>query len=136
VKAGDPYSYQIKETIEAVMDARGRDLPYHQSYQSKVGPVKWLTPSTPDKLAELGAGGIDTLLVVPIAFVTDHIETLHELDIELREVAEHNAIHKYEVMYALNDSPDFIAALADVIGARYAIELMRERERTTSQSNA
>jgi ferrochelatase len=134
VKAGDPYSYQIRATIEAVMDERGRDLPYHQSFQSKVGPVQWLTPSTQDKLAELGASGIRNLLVVPIAFVTDHIETLHELDIELREVAEHNGVHRYEVMYALNDSPDFIAALADVIQERYAPEL--EGARASTQSNA
>jgi ferrochelatase len=134
VKAGDPYSYQIRATIEAVMDERGRDLPYHQSFQSKVGPVQWLTPSTQDKLAELGASGIRNLLVVPIAFVTDHIETLHELDIELREVAEHAGIHKYQVMYALNDSPDFIGALADVVQARYAVELMRAREAATSNA--
>jgi ferrochelatase len=136
VKAGDPYSHQIRATIEAVMEARGRDLPYHQSYQSRVGPVKWLTPSTQDKLAELGTAGVRSLLVVPIAFVTDHIETLHELDIELREVAHHNSIEKYEVMYALNDSREFIGALADVIQARYAIELMREGEETPSRSNA
>jgi protoporphyrin/coproporphyrin ferrochelatase len=136
VEAGDPYSFQIRATIEAVMEQRGRDLPYHQSYQSRVGPVKWLTPSTQDKLAELGRNGVRNLLVVPIAFVTDHIETLHELDIELREVAEHAGIHKYEVMLALNDSPEFIGALADVIQARYAIDMMRERAVMASEANA
>ena len=136
VVAGDPYSFQIRETIEAVMSARGRDLPYHQSYQSRVGPVKWLEPYTQDKLAELGAAGVRKLLVVPVAFVTDHIETLHELDIELREVAEHNGIEKYEVMYALNDSPEFIGALADVIQARYAIDMLRSHGAVAVESNA
>lgn len=136
VEAGDPYSYQIRATIEAVMDARGRDLPYHQSFQSRVGPVRWLQPYTQDKLAELGAAGVRSLLVVPVAFVTDHIETLHELDIELREVAEHAGITHYEVMLALNDGPEFIAALADVIQARYAIDMMREGERRGLEPHA
>lgn len=135
VVAGDPYSHQIRATVRAVMDARGNDLPYHESFQSRVGPVKWLEPYTQDKLAELGASGVKTLLVVPVAFVTDHIETLHELDIELREVAEHNGIHKYEVMYALNDGAPFIAALADLVQARYAIGMMREKELET-EANA
>jgi ferrochelatase len=129
VEAGDPYSQQIRATVEAVMDARGRDLPYHLSFQSRVGPVKWLQPSTHDTLERLGAEGVRSLLVVPIAFVTDHIETLHELDIELREVAEHAGIQRYRVMYALNDSPEYIGAMADVISARYA---PRDSNRTHS----
>lgn len=123
VEAGDPYSKQIAATVEAVMDARGRDYPYHLSFQSRVGPVRWLEPYTQDALAKLGADGVRSLLVVPIAFVTDHIETLHELGMELREVAEHAGIEKYEVMYALNDSPAFIAALADLVEARYVREI-------------
>ena len=122
VQAGDPYSVQIAATVEAVMRARGHDLPHSTSFQSRVGPVKWLEPYTQDALARLGAEGVRSLLVVPVAFVTDHIETLHELDIELREVAEHAGIHKYEVMYALNDSPLFIAALADLVAGRYRFE--------------
>jgi ferrochelatase len=119
VETGDPYSPQIDVTIAAVMAARGNDYPWHQSFQSRVGPVRWLEPYTQDKLAELGKEGVDTLLVIPVAFVTDHIETLHELDIELREVAEHAGIRRYEVMYALNATPLFIAALADVVEERY-----------------
>ncbi|MBC8145769.1 MAG: ferrochelatase [bacterium] len=136
VYAGDPYSHQIRATVRAVMDARGNDLAYHESFQSRVGPVKWLEPYTQDKLAELGAKGVRTLLVVPVAFVTDHIETLHELDIELREVAEHAGITKYEVMYALNDGAGFIGALADVVQARYAIDLMRANDVATMETHA
>lgn len=128
VQAGDPYSVQIAATVEAVMRARGHDLPHSTSFQSRVGPVKWLEPYTQDALARLGAEGVRSLLVVPVAFVTDHIETLHELDIELREVAEHAGIHKYEVMYALNDSPLFIAALADLVADRYRFELHSRQE--------
>ncbi len=128
VQAGDPYSVQIAATVEAVMRARKHDLPHSTSFQSRVGPVKWLEPYTQDALARLGSEGVRSLLVVPVAFVTDHIETLHELDIELREVAEHAGIHKYEVMYALNDSPLFIAALADLVADRYRLELHSRQE--------
>jgi ferrochelatase len=123
VEAGDPYSAQIAATVEDVMAARGYDYPHHLSFQSRVGPVKWLEPYTQDALAKLGAEGVRNLLVVPVAFVTDHIETLHELDIELREEAEKAGIHKYEVMFALNDTPMFIAALADLIEERYMREM-------------
>ncbi len=120
VEAGDPYSHHIRETVQAVMDIRGYDHPHHLSFQSRVGPVKWLEPYTQDALRRLGGEGVRSLLIVPIAFVTDHIETLHEIDIELREVAEEAGIHKYEVMYALNDTPTFIASLADVVEERMA----------------
>lgn len=123
VEAGDPYSGQIAETVQAVMELRGHDYPHSISFQSRVGPVKWLEPYTQDALARLASEGVRRVLVVPVAFVTDHIETLHELDMELREVAEHAGIHKYEVMYALNDSPVFIAALADLVEARFSQEL-------------
>ncbi|MDB5035822.1 MAG: Ferrochelatase [Chlorobi bacterium] len=126
VQAGDPYSKQIAATVDAVMALRGGDYPHHLSFQSRVGPVKWLEPYTQDALARLGAEGVKSLLIVPIAFVTDHIETLHELGMELREVAEKAGIHKYEVMYALNDTPTFIAALADLVEARYRDELPLE----------
>lgn len=120
VEAGDPYSHQIRATVDAVMKARGNDHPHHLSFQSRVGPVKWLEPYTQDALKRLVGEGVRSLLVVPIAFVTDHIETLHEIDIELRHVAEEAGIHKYEVMYALNDTPAFIASLADLVEERMA----------------
>lgn len=118
VKAGDPYSHQIRATVEAVMAMRGHDYPHHLSFQSRVGPVKWLEPYTQDAVARLGAEGVRSLLVVPVAFVTDHIETLHEIDIELREEAHHAGIRKYETMFALNATPMFIEALADVVEER------------------
>ncbi|MCC7437330.1 MAG: ferrochelatase [Armatimonadetes bacterium] len=126
VETGDPYSGQIRKTVELVMQLRGNDYPHHLSFQSRVGPVEWLQPYTQDKLAELGKSGVKSLLVVPVAFVTDHIETLHEIDIELREEAEHAGIEKYEVMYALNAEPPFIAALADVVEARYVGRMKSE----------
>ncbi len=114
---GDPYPIHIRETMEAVMDVRGREIPYSLAYQSKVGPKQWLTPSTENTLKEFGANGMKKLFIVPIAFVSDHIETSHELDIELREIAEHAGIQEYEVMEGLNDSPIFIKALSDMVDA-------------------
>lgn len=124
VLAGDPYSLQIRATVQAVMQARNHDRPWHLSFQSRVGPVKWLEPSTVDMIGRLGGEGVRSLLVVPIAFVTDHIETLHELGIELREIAEKAGIHSYHVMLPLNDNPDYVGAMADIIQARYARDLI------------
>ena len=114
VQAGDPYSYHIEETMEALMKLRGHDLPYQLSYQSKVGPKKWLEPATTKTITELGQQGVTDLLIVPIAFVSDHIETLHELDIEERHNAHQNGIKNYVVMEGLNASPAFIKCLADL----------------------
>jgi len=114
VERGDPYAAQIRETMERVMAERGYDKHYTLSFQSKVGPKKWLTPSTHDTLIELGKLGITDMLVIPIAFVSDHIETLHELNIEERVTAEGAGIKHYRVMKGLNDHSLFIECLADV----------------------
>lgn len=114
VERGDPYSHHIQETMEALMELRARDLEYQLAYQSKVGPKKWLEPSTTKTITALGQQGVKDLLVVPIAFVSDHIETLHELDIEERHNAESNGITNYVVMEGLNSSSLFIKALADL----------------------
>ncbi len=114
VERGDPYSAQIRETMELVMASRGYDKHYTLSFQSKVGPKKWLTPSTHETLGKLGVLGITDMLVIPIAFVSDHIETLHELNIEERVTAEGAGIKHYRIMKGLNDHPLFIECLADV----------------------
>jgi protoporphyrin/coproporphyrin ferrochelatase len=114
MEAGDPYAFQIRETVEAVMALRGHDHSYTLAFQSKVGPKQWLTPSTPETLSAVSAVGIKDILVIPIAFVSDHIETLHELEIELREEAEHLGVRDFVVMRGLNDSPLFIETLADI----------------------
>nr|BCX00690.1 MAG: ferrochelatase [Bacteroidota bacterium] len=115
VRRGDPYSHQVRATVEAVMRLRGYDRPYHLAFQSKVGPARWLEPSTPDTIHRLARSGVQSVLVVPVAFVTDHIETSHELDIEIRAEAERAGIRHYVVMRALNDHPHFIEALAEQV---------------------
>jgi len=111
VKNGDPYSHHIKETVDKVMEERKFSHPHHLCYQSKVGPVKWLTPATDTMIEDLSNQGKKHLLIIPISFVSDHVETLFELDIEYRHVADKWNIENYIVMEGLNDSQLFIEAL-------------------------
>lgn len=117
----DPYCCLINSSVDRVMTLRGYDRPYHVSFQSKVGPGEWLTPSTPEKLEELAAEGHDAVLVVPIAFVTDHVETSFELDIEVREEAIEAGIEHYEVTSGLNCHPLFIESLAEAAMAQVVL---------------
>ena len=84
-------------------------------YQSKVGPVKWLEPSTDQMIKKLSSEGNKHLLIIPISFVSDHVETLFELDIEYRKVADEAGIKNYIVMEGLNDSGHFITALKELV---------------------
>ncbi len=115
LKKGDPYSQQIKATVNAVMKARNYSHAFHQCFQSKVGPMKWLEPATDTMIEELSSAGKKNLLIIPISFVSDHVETLFELDIEYRHVADNCGIENYIVMKGLNDSQLFIDALAELV---------------------
>jgi ferrochelatase len=115
VKKGDPYSYQIKETVDAVMNSRKFSHQHHLCYQSKVGPMKWLEPATDTMIKELAKNGNKHLLIIPISFVSDHIETLYELNIEYRHVANEFGIENYIVMQGLNDSQLYINALVELV---------------------
>src|SRR5690606_22844503 len=121
-KRRDPYCCLIHATVQEVMNVRAEkeQRPFHVAFQSKVGPAEWLTPSTPDKLEELASQGYTAVLIVPVAFVTDHVETAYELDIEVREEAEHFGIEHYEVTSGLNCHPLFIEALAESVAAQVA----------------
>jgi ferrochelatase len=115
VKEGDPYKYHIENTVSAVVNRAQFSQRYHLSYQSKVGPQRWLEPKTPDVIEKLAGEGVKYLLIVPIAFVSDHLETLYEIGIEFRYLAKRYGIEQFEVMPALNDSPKFISALKDLV---------------------
>jgi ferrochelatase len=112
IERGDPYQRQIEETV-ALVRARGGWANEHRlCYQSKVGASSWLQPSLRTTVRELGASGVEEVCVVPISFVSDHVETLGEIDHEARELAAACGIRRFELMDGLNDSPTFIAALA------------------------
>ena len=118
VKKGDPYGFHIKDTIDGVMKMRNYSHKYHQCYQSKVGPAKWLEPATDTMIEDVASQGKKHLLIIPISFVSDHVETSFELDIEYRHVADKVRIENYIVMKGLNDSQLFIDALYDLVTER------------------
>ncbi|MFH1025450.1 MAG: ferrochelatase, partial [Nitrospirota bacterium] len=105
----------VDQTLATIREIE-KQLPirWHLSYQSKSGPVKWLEPSTDDKLEELARDGIKNVLVVPISFVSDHIETLYEIDILYKNLAGKLNINLKRTE-ALNTHPKFIGALQDIV---------------------
>jgi protoporphyrin/coproporphyrin ferrochelatase len=114
-EAGDPYQREIEECTALIMQTLNRSNAHTLAYQSRVGPVEWLKPYTEDAIAELAATGVQNLLVVPISFVSEHIETLQEIDMEYREIAEEAGIHEFHRVPALNTHPVFIEDLADMV---------------------
>jgi len=120
VAKGDPYTRQIEETVNAIMKLRNYRETHWLGYQSRVGPSKWTQPNTEELVLRLIDYGIKHMVLIPVAFVTDHIETAHELDIELREVIEEEKkyVEKMVVTRGLNDHPDFLAALEDEISQK------------------
>jgi len=114
VKKGDPYAYQIECTARAIISALGEEnLDFSICFQSRATPQKWLEPST-EMTLEKAAKDKTTVLVVPIAFVSDHSETLVELDVEYRDIALKLGVPGYFRVSAQNSDPDFIEALAGI----------------------
>ncbi|WP_267383479.1 ferrochelatase [Cyanobacterium sp. uoEpiScrs1] len=114
-KAGDPYQVEIEACTHLIMKTLNRPNDFTLAYQSRVGPVEWLRPYTEDSLKELGKKGVKDLLVVPVSFVSEHIETLQEIDIEYREVAKRAGIENFYRVPALNTHPIFIDSLAQLV---------------------
>jgi ferrochelatase len=114
-EAGDPYQQEIEDCTALIMQNLNRPNPYTLAYQSRVGPVEWLKPYTEDALQELAAQGVEDLVVVPISFVSEHIETLEEIDIEYRHLAEEAGIQNFKRVPALNTHPVFIDSLATLV---------------------
>jgi len=115
IDRGDPYPQEIGASVQRVVERLGAPNRYLLAYQSEVGPVRWLGPSTERVIRRLGTAGEKQVLVVPIAFTSDHIETLSELDREYGEVARHAGITQYQRAPALNQRPGFIDSLADIV---------------------
>ena len=112
IEEGDPYVEQIKGTINEI--AKRVKIQWDLSYQSKSGPVEWLEPSTDEMIKGLAGRGVKNLLVVPISFVSDHIETLYEIDILYKNMAKSLGM-RLERAESLNTSPLFISALAEIV---------------------
>ena len=118
-EAGDPYKKQIEDCVSLIVSELKNSLkfrnPHTLSYQSRVGPEEWLKPYTEDVLEDLGKANIEELVVVPISFVGEHIETLQEIDIEYKEIAANAGIKHFRRVRALNTNPTFINGLNDLV---------------------
>lgn len=113
-REGDPYPREVEASLAAINAALGNRSPWSLAYQSKLGPVEWLGPATLDAIRELGRGRVPQVLAVPIAFVSDHVETLYEIDQLFGEEAKQAGIEYFRRTPGLNDRPTFLAALADI----------------------
>jgi protoporphyrin/coproporphyrin ferrochelatase len=127
VEKGDPYPKQIEETVRLACELGAQQYPgwpktHLLCFQSRVGPAKWLQPPLTGTIERLGQEGVKEMLVVPISFVTEHIETLHEINIEAREEAEKLGVERFRMMPAVGDSQLFIAALKDLVLRAVGIE--------------
>jgi len=115
IDEGDPYLDQTKRTVELVMQRLGTHRPYTLSFQSKVGPVEWLTPATNETIPRLAREGVSQLMLVPVSFVSEHSETLYEMDILYRDAAAEAGIAHYRRVPTMNCRADFIEALATIV---------------------
>ena len=115
IEAGDPYQREIEETMRLVLQQGGWSNPTSLCYQSRIGRQKWLEPSLTETVEHLARNGVRQMLVVPVSFVTEHIETLYEINLEARALAGSLGVEEFAVMRALDSSPRFIAALADMV---------------------
>ncbi len=115
VENGDPYQKQTEETVRLILSELKWKGAWSLSYQSKVGPVKWLEPATDTLLKDLGQKGVENVLMVPISFVSDHSETLYEMDIQYKELAKETGIKNFKRARVANCNPIFIEALKDIV---------------------
>ena len=115
IKKGDPYQWQVEQTVEGVMsELKDEKLDYIISYQSRVGPLKWIGPATDEVIIKYSKEK-KGIVIVPVAFVSEHSETLVELDIEYKKLAEKNGCSFYKRVPALGVEENFIKGLAELI---------------------
>ena len=116
IRSGDPYQWQVERTCDAIVGELGGEWDWRVCYQSRVGPLKWIGPSTPDAVSEAGAQGRG-VLVVPVAFVSEHIETLVELDRDYADLAREKGCPVYLRAPTVSIAPQFIDTLAGTVAA-------------------
>tara|TARA_B100000902_G_scaffold328027_1_gene323891 strand:- start:762 stop:1796 length:1035 start_codon:yes stop_codon:yes gene_type:complete len=115
IKKGDPYQWQVEQTVDKIVKSLNiKNLDWILSYQSRVGPLKWIGPSTEDVIVENSKLG-NHIVLVPVAFVSEHSETLVELDIEYKELADKNGCKNYSRVPALGTNENYIKAMSNLI---------------------
>ena len=128
VDRGDPYVDHVRATLNGVLTRLDDPPPAQFAFQSRTGPVKWIGPGTEEEIRKLAAQGCDALVVWPISFVSDHIETTYEVGMLFREVAREAGIEEYHVVPSFNDHPGLADFLADLLTSHMA-ELGRQPSR-------
>ena len=115
IKKGDPYQWQVEQTVDRIVKSLDiKDLDWILSYQSRVGPLRWIGPSTEDIIVKNSKLG-KHIVLVPIAFVSEHSETLVELDIEYKELADKNGCENYSRVPALGTNENYIKSMSNLI---------------------
>ncbi len=120
IKEGDPYKKQVEKTVSLIMESFPENK-YSLSYQSKVGPVKWLEPMTDEVIVSLASEGIKKLAVIPVSFVSEHSETLYELDYQYGNLAKEKGIESYVRIPTLKTDPIFIDTLKNIVKEIYKV---------------
>lgn len=115
IERGDPYENQINICVNKIIKNLSLENPYHICYQSKVGPIKWLKPSTTETIKNIAKTEGQDILVIPISFVSDHYETIYEIDLFYAEQAKKLGIRTFKRIDGLNDHPIFIKALSNIV---------------------
>jgi len=115
VDRGDPYVDHVKATLHGVLQRLDDPPPAHLAFQSRTGPVKWIGPGTGEVIERLAEQGHDALLMWPISFVSDHVETTYEVNMLFRGVAERAGVREYHMVPAINDDPQLWDVLADLV---------------------
>ncbi|MBI3819810.1 MAG: ferrochelatase [Planctomycetes bacterium] len=121
IEKGDPYQKRILATVAGLVRLLGVADRHTLAYQSRVGPEEWLKPDTSAEIDRLAASGVRRMFVVPVAFVSDHIETLHEISIEYKKRAREKGVLQFECMEGLNGSLTFVRALEQIALAAIAV---------------
>ena len=129
IHSGDPYFDEIKQA----MDLMRRKFPqgsvkFHLSFQSKLGPIRWLSPATPEKIEELALQGVKRLFVFPLGFVADNSETIFEIGMLYRDLALEKGIESYVRIEALNTQPLFMEALSQIVLERLTADQVGQKE--------
>ena len=115
IEAGDPYQWQVEQTVEAIVEQLGiPDLDYGICYQSRVGPVEWIKPATEDEITAAGENK-KSIMIIPVAFVSEHSETLVELDIEYADLAKAAGVPNYYRIPTVTTHPKFVSGLGDMV---------------------
>jgi len=114
IDQGDPYQLQVEETVGAILSAIGERVDYQICYQSRVGPMRWLAPSTEEEVRRAGRER-RAVIMVPVSFVSEHSETLFELDVQYRGVAKESGVPEFIRVPTVGSSPEFVGGLAELV---------------------